>query len=179
MLDNKCPRNVIAALACLGTLLPACHGPHDCPEPDVDVDVRNLSRSGRFYIAGTPSERGLEQLRAQGVKHVIDLRGPEEGTSAEASSARHLGLNYVNIPMRPDTFSEDQAKKFLAAMDAARDEPVLIHCARGSRAGGMYGLYLGASGRCTTQQALEKARAAGLRNKLLEAAVEDYLRKHD
>ncbi|OWY71833.1 hypothetical protein B7486_09235 [cyanobacterium TDX16] len=131
--------------------------------------VKNLSRDGDIYIAGTPTPEGLEELKRRGVKTVIDLRQPKEGTAEEEAAARALGLRYINIPMESDKFTDAQASAVLEAMEQAGGEPVLMHCAGASRAGAAYGLYLGKTDKCPTAEAIERARAAGMKNPKLEA----------
>jgi uncharacterized protein (TIGR01244 family) len=139
------------------------------------TEVKNLHRDGRFYIAGAPTRRGLEDLKAEGVRMVIDLRQPAEGTDAEASIARELGMAYTNIPMKSDTLTDEQAERILLAMKSAGDGPVLIHCAAGNRAGAAYGLFLGAGGSCPADEAIERAKRAGMKNPTLTEALRQRL----
>lgn len=137
--------------------------------------VKNLSCDGDIYIAGTPTPEGLAALKARGVRTVIDLRQPQEGTAEEAAAANALGLRYINIPMKSDVMTEAQAGALMEAMNQAGDEPVLLHCAGASRAGAAYGLYLGKSGTCPTKEAIDRAKAAGMRNEKLKADLETRL----
>lgn len=148
------------------------------PVPVRDVaGVRNLSRDGHIYIAGTPTPDSLDHLKARGVTTIIDFRKPEEGTEQEAAEARRRGLNYVNIPMNSDQMTPEQARQLLDAMSRHKDEGVLMHCAGASRAGAMYGLYLGAGGQCSIDEAVRRAEAAGLRNDKLKKDLEENLRR--
>lgn len=139
--------------------------------------VKNLSQDGRLYVAGAPSNDGLEGLQDRGVKTVIDLRGSDEVSPADAQAARDRGMTYVHIPMKSDELTEEQIEEFLRAMREGEDDPVLIHCAGGNRAGAMYGLYLGKSGQCSAEEALRRARAAGLKNAKLEGDVVRAMRE--
>ncbi len=149
------------------------------PEGPVEVadvnGVKNLNQDGRIYIAGTPSPDGLDELKSRGVKTVIDLRRPEELSGGEAEAARQRGITYFHLPMQSDQVTEEQAARFMKIMRENESEPVLLHCAGGNRAGAMYGLYLGASGQCPLDEAIKRAKAAGLRNEKLEKDVEQAL----
>lgn len=148
------------------------------PARVVDVQgVKNLSRDGNIYIAGTPTPEGLDELKRRGVNTVIDLRQPKEGTTEEEAAARALGLRYINIPMESDKFTDAQAAEVLEAMEQAGGEPVLMHCAGASRAGAAYGLFLGKTGKCPTADAIDRARAAGMKNPKLEADMTRELNK--
>ncbi|GMU32627.1 MAG: protein tyrosine phosphatase family protein [Planctomycetia bacterium] len=148
------------------------------PERVADVQgVKNLSRDGDIYIAGTPTPEGLEGLKQRGVKTVIDLRQPKEGTADEEAAARALGLRYINIPMESDKLTDAQASAVLEAMEQAGGEPVLMHCSGGNRAGAAYGLYLGKTGKCPTAEAIDRARAAGMKNPKIESDMTRELKK--
>jgi protein tyrosine phosphatase (PTP) superfamily phosphohydrolase (DUF442 family) len=55
---------------------------------------------------------------------------------------------------------------------------VLIHCGSANRASGMYAVYLGAVKGLSTDEAIARARQAGLREAELEHDVRDYLDNH-
>lgn len=137
--------------------------------------VENLQRDGELYVAGKVTPAGLENLRRQGVRTVIDLRLPEQKQTDEAAEAKRLGMDYVAVPMKSDEMTAEQAATILQAMKNHPSGGVLIHCMSGNRAGGAYGLYLGASGQCSAQTALERARRAGLKNEKLAGDVQRQL----
>lgn len=100
------------------------------------------------YIAGQPSEAGLERARDLGVTRVINLRTQQEMDNREAvpydeaAKAEALGLEYVHIPAGgPDTpYSPAQLERFAAAVDGA--DGVLLHCTVAWRATHMWTAYL-------------------------------------
>lgn len=146
------------------------------PKPqELVADIKNLVHQDRFYIAGTPTEAGLRRMARAGVKTVIDLRRDDEPIADENKLAESLGMKYFRVPMQSDRMTADQANAFLEAMELAGNEPVMIHCAGGSRAGAMYGLYLGARGLCNAEEAVRRAREAGLKNEQLALDVRRYL----
>ena len=63
------------------------------------------------------------------------------------------------------------------AMSMKRDgsRPVLAHCASGNRVGGLYYAYLMAKRGLPREDALEQARASGLRSDALVTAVDQWL----
>lgn len=146
------------------------------PKPQEPVaDIKNLVHQDRYYIAGTPTEAGLRRMAREGVKTVIDLRRDDEPLGDEGKQAEALGMKYFRVPMQSDRMTPDQANAFLEAMELAGNQPVMIHCAGGSRAGAMYGLYLGARGACSAEDAVRRAREAGLKNEQLGSDVRHYL----
>jgi len=84
-----------------------------------------------LYRGGQPTEEGFKQLKAMGVKTVIDFRS-FHSTKKQVEAA---GLTPVEIPLRADLGSvppDDEALKkfFEVVLDPAR-QPVYIHCAFG------------------------------------------------
>lgn len=146
------------------------------PKPqEPAADIKNLVHQDRYYIAGTPTEAGLRRMAREGVKTVIDLRRDDEPLGDEGKLVESLGMKYYRVPMKSDEMTSDQANAFLEAMELAGNQPVMIHCAGGSRAGAMYGLYLGARGVCSAEEAVRRAREAGMKNEQLGSDVRNYL----
>ncbi len=94
----------------------------------VDADV---------YRSEQPTRAAFEEMRAKGIRTVINLR---HDTSDESLVAG-LGLELVEIPMRAWHISEDDVVKVLRAIQAA-PKPVLVHCQMGSdRTGVVIAMY--------------------------------------
>ena len=124
------------------------------------------------YAAGQPTPQHLADLAREGVRTVINLRGPEEPVEYdEAAEAARLGLRYVTLPVTgPADLDRDRVRQFGRALDEARREGgVLIHCASSNRVGAMVALDETLNRGCELAEALERGRAAGL--KTLEPAV--------
>ena len=103
----------------------------------------------RLFIAGQPSEAGLEQMADAGVVTVVNLRTHREMDDRnvvpfdEAARAAELGLTYVHIPSGgPETpYQPDMVAQFAEALEAA-DGKVLLHCTVAWRASHLYVSYL-------------------------------------
>jgi len=94
----------------------------------VDADV---------YRSEQPSRQGFEEIRAKGIKAVINLRHDH----SDAALVAGLGFDLVEIPMRAWRFSEDDIVKALKAIQAA-PKPVLVHCEQGAdRTGVVMAMY--------------------------------------
>ncbi len=108
-------------------------GPVDVP------GVPNMHRvDDGLYRGARPTEAGLRELKAMGVRTVIDLAGfPDERKMAESA-----GLNYVPIPMVYYRADERFLVEFLRTVDDERRGPFFVHCAQGSnRTGTMIAVY--------------------------------------
>ena len=103
----------------------------------------------RLFIAGQPTETGLEQMVEAGVVTVVNLRTHREMDDRnvvpfdEAAKAAELGLTYVHIPSGgPETpYQPEMVAQFAEAL-AAADGKVLLHCTVAWRASHLYVTYL-------------------------------------
>ncbi len=166
-----------AAILLFFAALQGCSQTSGGPVALQTTDVKNLKQDGRYYIAGAPTLQGLDDVKSMGVTTIIDLRRPEEDPLNEPVAARTKGFNYIRLPMSGDQLSPDVADRFIDAMHSHENEKVLIHCAGGNRAAALYGLYLGASGACPTEEAMERAKKAGLKSQKLSDQVRQELKK--
>jgi len=94
----------------------------------VDADV---------YRSEQPTREGFKEIRANGIKTIINLRS----SHSDASLVEGLGLGLVEIPMTAAGFTEDDVVKVLKAIRAA-PKPVLVHCQYGAdRTGVVMAMY--------------------------------------
>jgi uncharacterized protein (TIGR01244 family) len=122
---------------------------------------------GDMYIAGQPTEKALQELKAAGVTTVVNLRMPQEMNGVgfdEAKLVESLGMTYVHIPMRGATgenaYSPANLKRFADVMKSA-DGKVLLHCTIAWRASHMWAAYLIQQG-VPDEAAVKHARAINL-----------------
>lgn len=95
-----------------------------------------------IWRGAAPTDAGLKQLRAMGVKTIIDLRISPKLVKKEGIEARALGFHWINLPMGAEPPTAAQVQTFLATLDLAPDEPVFVHCQHGAdRTGCMVGIY--------------------------------------
>lgn len=131
------------------------------------------------FAAGQPSREHLADLAKQGVKSVINLRGPDEVADFdECAEVERLGMDYHALPITgaPDLDAE-RIRRFGELLDQARAKGgVLIHCASANRAGAMVALDEMLNRGTNRNEALERGRAAGLVG--LEPAVVELADKH-
>lgn len=128
-----------------------------------------------LLFGGQPSAEQLEAVDAAGYRVVVDLRTPSEDRGYdEAAAAARLGIEYVSIPVDAEALQRDETyEAFFAALEGPR--PLVAHCASGNRVGGLYYAYLVARRGLTREEALERARASGLRSDALARSVDQWL----
>lgn len=95
-----------------------------------------------IWRGAAPTEAGLRQLKALGVKTIIDLRIAPKTVKKEGIYARSLGFNWINLPMGSDPPTPKEVSTLLATLKQAPQSPVYVHCQHGAdRTGCMIGIY--------------------------------------
>ncbi len=133
--------------------------------------LANYNRaSDRLATAGELTTADIEQLWGMGFDVIVDVRPAEPATIAkERELVEAQGLAYYHWPYQDDGVAEADLAAFNALMADPQALRILIHCKRGSRAGGFLASYYVAEG-ADVEQALVAARASGL-NKAMEEAL--------
>lgn len=181
----------LASIVAVG--LAACSEPHTevqvtdevaAPQETADVPVETelprklendgfavmIADAGPVYIAGQPTEQALEEMKAEGVTKVINLRTEAEMSNPdmvpydEAAKVNELDMEYVLIPQGPeDTLTPAALDSFTEAM-ADADGKVLVHCGSGVRASHMWAAYLVREKGMSIEDALKEAEAMNLKS---------------
>src|SRR5262249_51099562 len=116
---------------------------------------------------------------AEGGRGIVNLREPEEhNVEEEATLARHLGLRYVNIPVKTAAPKDEQVEAFLKATNDPKVFPLFIHCASGNRVGAFWMIRRVLVDGWTPERAEEEAKRIGLRSPNLLDFARDYIHGH-
>lgn len=111
--------------------------------PALWIDLPNAKAPAPgVLVGGQPTQQQLQQAADLGYKTVISLRGVAEHTEwDEKALVEGLGLRFLSVPIagKPG-LTEDNARAFAEALEAAGPGPMLIHCASGNRVGGIFAL---------------------------------------
>jgi len=94
--------------------------------------------STEVFRGGQPQKGGLQKLSELGIKTIINLRDNDALASEEEAEAHALGFRYFNVPL--DNFgrpSDAEVDKILALVTDVQNQPVFVHCKRGSDRTGM------------------------------------------
>lgn len=104
----------------------------------------------------------LQQAVTEGYKSILNLRSPEEEgfLEDEGERATAAGLDYTNIPVKPDNISEYLADRVLKQIDSL-PKPLLAHCKSGLRSGAFSLMYLATTEGMSAEEAMEKGKAMG------------------
>jgi len=88
-------------------------------------------------IGGVPSEEGLKQLVARGVKTLLDAREAGEGGGDISARARELGLNYIRVPISRRRVNVGQIDLFRQAVSDPANGKIHAFSAGGKRPAGV------------------------------------------
>lgn len=148
--------------------------PHAVPVQGWD-GVNNLFREGEVYFGGQPDSASFVRFaREAGVSTIVNIRRPEELDALsfdEPALVEGLGMQYVNLPVTPETLSRDVVDSLDAVLESA-DGGVLIHCGSSNRVGGTWATHLFVNEDLSLEEAIARGEAAGLRSPAMYDAVE-------
>jgi len=143
--------------------------------------IRNFLKVSEDFCTGAqPRLEHLAQLKADGVKAIINLRQPSEHRAEEEEAeAKKLGLRYFNIPVVYGNPKDEQVDEFLKLTDDPANRPAFIHCTAAIRAGAFWMIRRVVRDGWTIEKAEEEARKVGLVNAPhLDEFVRKYVESH-
>ena len=166
------PRALTLVFAVVSALLAAAAGIPETLKPEEALNYRKAGAA--LATAGKPSVETLAKLKELGFRTAIDLRQPAEGVEAARKAVEKQGLTFVSVPVSPDTFRADDAKKVAAVLGDAKAGPVLLYCSSSNRVGAVIAVVEALAGK-PHDEALAEGRKAGLRSAPMIEAVERVL----
>jgi len=127
------------------------------------ADLPNFHQTAPgIWRGAAPTEAGLRQLKAMGIKTIVDLRIAPKTVKKEGIYAHSLGFNFINLPMGSDPPTPKQVSTLLATLKQAPSSPVFVHCQHGAdRTGCMIGIYRVTQQGWTYSQAFTEMRKDG------------------
>jgi uncharacterized protein (TIGR01244 family) len=168
-------KSAVAAALCVLAGLPLLTPMIHAQEGSQDFGLAGARRPEEgLLFGGQPTAEQLASAGAAGYR-VVDLRAAAEDRGYdEAAEAARRGISYTAIPVDAAALQRDETyEAFFAALEGER--PILAHCASGNRVGGLYYAYLVSRRGVPREQALEQAKASGLRSEALVTAVDQWL----
>ena len=99
--------------------------------PSDPADIRAFQRLDcRTTTSGSLRDEDLPGLAAIGVRHVVNLAldSHPEALADETAKLAALGIGYTHIPVPFDDPRDEHYRSFTAALAAAGDAPVHVHC---------------------------------------------------
>lgn len=120
--------------------------------------------SDTIWTAGAVAPEQFGELKAAGVKRVINLRPrAEQGEFDESATVSACGMQYANLPIAgPQDLTLANVKAFDALMAEAGDDSTVVHCASNNRVGALFALRAAWIKGVSADEALAIGRAHGL-----------------
>lgn len=143
------------------------------------VGLRNfLWVNTEVCTAGQPTAKHLKELRAQGVRAVLNIRRPSEhDATSEAALVRRLGMKYFNIPIDSRDIRDADVEGFLRIVADRANRPLFVHCGSANRVGAFWMIKRVIVDEWDTEKAEKEARRIGLRSPGLVEFAYDYIRR--
>jgi protein tyrosine/serine phosphatase len=128
-------------------------------EPMHVKGVPNLYKvSDSLYRSAQPSAEGMANLKAIGIRTIVNLRS----FHSDRDEIGNSGLAYEHIPMKAWHPEEEDAVRFLQTATNPKRFPVLVHCQHGAdRTGIMCAIYRVAVQNWKKDEALREMTAGG------------------
>ncbi len=186
-------RRLWSSLLVAGVLLytiAAISGPTNSPAPAgsstrpanwaVKLERPHLSNfyqvTTNLYRGAQPTAQGMAELKAMGIKTIVDLRGYH----ADAKAATGLGLKQERVPMEPWSVDDAEVVHFLKIAGNTNNYPIFVHCQRGAdRTGMMCALYRITVCHWTKEEAIREMTQGGFSFSEAWQNIIDYIRHAD
>lgn len=108
------------------------------------IDIDNFARVDDAYFRGAqPMGDDYADLKALGIKTIINLTSDEDGSFDERAAVEAQGMTYVHIPMSTRRApTDEELASFLTVVNGTDHQPVYVHCVGGRhRTGVMTAVY--------------------------------------
>jgi len=173
-------RGVLVCVAMLAVVMPGCQHPAVIPlgtdnktrvasAPDASTWAQPVERPGLpnfykvsddLYRGAQPTAEGVEQLKALGIKTIINLRSSDTDKNLSIPS----GIAYETIPMTAWRVDDAEVVRFLQIVGDRSRLPAFVHCRRGAdRTGLMVAIYRVAIQSWDKEQAIAEMTEGGFR----------------
>lgn len=126
-------------------------------------------------VSGAIDAEDIAVLQAAGIKHVIDLRAPEEHPDLdEARLVEEHGMTYHVLPIKgAESLTRENARELARLLDAAGDDMTIVHCSSGNRVGALIALREAWIENRSAEEAIAEGKRWGLTR--LEPSVRELL----
>jgi protein tyrosine/serine phosphatase len=181
--NRRLSRAVSAAMASILSLTMLAVAQTGRDNHTVNIRISNFGKvNDNFYRGAQPSRRDYADLKALGIKTVIDLQ--QDGEAAEQQQVEAAGMKFYRIGLSDSSWpAPEKTEQFLKLVNDPANQPVFIHCHGGRhRAGTMTAIYRITHDKWTADQAFAEMRRyefeRGFGHGTLKDYVYDYAQKN-
>jgi protein tyrosine phosphatase (PTP) superfamily phosphohydrolase (DUF442 family) len=138
-------------------------------------DIANFGQvNEELYRGAQPDLKTMQQLKALGVKSVINLRMTYDVWKGEQAAAIALSMAYTNIPFSSLSAPTDSQVAAVLAAISSMPKPVFVHCRYGcDRTGTVIACYRIQHDHWTNSKALKEAEVHGIAR--FEVEMRNYI----
>ena len=118
----------------------------------------------KLYRGAEPKKEGIAELKAMGIKTVVDMGHGVRDSKEERGWVESQGMKYINIHLHNWMKSKpEDIDAILKEVEASGNQPVFLHCKRGSdRTGSVVAIYRMKNDGWLPKQALDEAKTYGM-----------------
>jgi len=141
-----------------------------------NIQIDNFGRvNANYYRGAQPEGRDYADLKAFGIKTVIDLT--QDGDSQEPATVERLGMKFYRIPMTThEPPSAAKIAQFLKLVENPANQPVYVHCQGGRhRTGVMTAIYRMTDEGWTPNQAFAEMKQYKFGADFLHSEFKDFV----
>ena len=130
-----------------------------------------------IYRSAQPAKADFQDLKALGIKTIMDLNNDENTLSMESKAAKKAGLNFISHPMSGFWSPEEaQVNSSLEILKDPNNLPILVHCKKGQdRTGLIVGLHRVYADGWTPEKAYTEMLDMGFHKSLVP--LDDYFKE--
>jgi len=152
----------LSALTCALALLASVSLAQQAPSYKELPNFHKVSDT--LYRGAQPLSGGVKKLASLGIKTIVNLRGEDDLAHQEKKDAEAAGLHYFSVSMAGlSAPSDEQVVRVMSIIDKPENQPVFIHCKRGSdRTGTIAAVYRISQDGWTADRAIAEAKTYGM-----------------
>jgi protein tyrosine phosphatase (PTP) superfamily phosphohydrolase (DUF442 family) len=111
------------------------------PAPVTPIDNYRVLTSSVATGAAPMTIEAISWLKSEGFKTIVNLLPESQADMAEGSEVRRAGMDYISLPMTPETLDAEAVRKFNEIIDDAARRPIYLHDSTGELTGAMWYLH--------------------------------------
>jgi protein tyrosine phosphatase (PTP) superfamily phosphohydrolase (DUF442 family) len=150
--------------------------------PELPAGIANFAEVFPGVATGLrPMLDGLDWLKANGFKTVLQVRAPGENGESDRQLLEKRGLKYLSLEVSPTTLTPAVVDEFNKIVADTGNRPLFVYDRDGTLAGALWYLHFRTAAKLPDEEARRKAAALGLREdadgapRELWLAVQKYL----
>jgi protein tyrosine phosphatase (PTP) superfamily phosphohydrolase (DUF442 family) len=144
--------------------------------PELPVGIANFAVALPDVASGLrPMLDGLDWLKANGYRAVLQVRAPGENSDADRRLFEQRGLKYLTLEVSPTTLTAQVVDEFNKIVTDPANRPLFVYDRDGSLTGALWYLHFRTAGKLSDEEARKKAAQLGLKEDADGASREMWL----